>query len=304
MQGSFCFFSMALENVGFYFFPKFWVCSLDEQFLYDVVFNKSLIAYYCGFDITKKLPSYWTFGRFIQNLDNKVLKPIMENSVLELHKMGYLDTDFIGLDATPVMASTKQNNPKCFSKNKFSDSKHPKSDKDCALGVHTATNQVNEKKFAYYWGYKNHVLVDCITGLPIYELTTGADVSDSTVTLDVLIQTNEFLSIEECSFLADKGYDVKAIYNAIKDLYRGDCYIPINRRNTKDPKKLPVGNLICDAGLAMHRDGKFSDNGRTRQKFCCPFKLSKVSSCPCDHNNWHNGKKCRGCTKYVTIPDD
>lgn len=54
----------------------------------------------------------------------------------------------------------------------------------------------------------------------------------------------------------------------------------------------------------MHKDGTFSHKGRTRQKYCCPFKRSKSASCPCNHKNWNNGKKCRGCTKYVTIPDD
>ncbi len=54
----------------------------------------------------------------------------------------------------------------------------------------------------------------------------------------------------------------------------------------------------------MHKDGKFSDRGRTRQKYCCPFKRSTCGECPCNHKNWNNGKKNRGCTKYVTLPDD
>ena len=54
----------------------------------------------------------------------------------------------------------------------------------------------------------------------------------------------------------------------------------------------------------MHKDGKFSENGRTRQKYSCPFKRSKGGCCPCNHKCWNNGKKNRGCTKYVTIPDD
>ena len=49
---------------------------------------------------------------------------------------------------------------------------------------------------------------------------------------------------------------------------------------------------------------KCRDNGRTRQKYCCPFKNSKTSCCPCNHKCWNNGKKNRGCTKYVTVPDD
>ena len=138
----------------------------------------------------------------------------------------------------------------------------PKSDKDCRLGVQTASNQHNEKNYEFYWGYKNHILVDCISGLPVCELTTGANVSDSSVTLEILKRANSYLPMSECLFLADKAYDVKAIYNTVHDTYNGDCFIALNKRNTKSPKKLPSGNIICEAGLAMHKDGKFSDSGR------------------------------------------
>lgn len=272
--------------------------------LIDYLNNNLIIAHYCGFNIMKPLPSHRTVDRFILELNNDLLKKLMKSQVLKLSKMGIIDTSFIVLDSTPVSANTRQNNPKSFAKNKFSKDNQPRSDKDCGLGVHTASNQHNERNFEYYWGYKNHILVDCITGLPIYELTTSDNVSDSTAALDILSQTNSFLSVDECTFLADKGYDVKAIYNTVKELYHGEYVIPLNKRNTKDPKKLASGHPICEAGLAMHKNGKLSDNGRTRQKYCCPLKNSKCASCPCDHKNWNNGKKHRGCTKYVTISDD
>ena len=172
---------------------------------------------------------------------------------------------------------------------------------DCGLDVHTASNQHNERNFEYYWGYKNHILVDCITGLPIYEQTITANISDSTVALDILENTNEFISVKECTFIADKGYDVKAIYNTVKDIYSGDCVIPLNKRNSKKTKFVNE-HPICEAGLMMHKDGKFSDNGRTRQKYSCPYKLSKTQECPCNHKNRNNGKKYRCCTKYITLP--
>lgn len=271
--------------------------------LVDYLQNNLLIAYYCGFDIRKPLPSYWTFDRFITNTDNLLLKNLMQTQVLKLSDMGILDTSFIALDSTPINANTKLNNPKSFAKNKFSKDNQPKSDSDCGLGVHTASNQHNERNFEYYWGYKNHILVDCITGLPIYELTTTADISDSTVALDILENTNEFISVKECTFIADKGYDVKAIYNTVKNVYSGDCVIPLNKRNSKKTQ-LVNEHPICEAGLMMNKDGKTYDNGRTRQKYSCPFKLSRTQECPCNHKNWNNGKKCRGCTKYITLPDD
>ena len=272
--------------------------------LVDYLNNNFLIAHYCGFDISLPLPSYWTFDRFLKDFDHSILSYIMQSQVLSLAADGIIDTSFIGLDSTSVSANTSQNNPKSFLSNKFQPDNQPKADQDCKLGVHTASNQTNEKKYEFYWGYKNHVLVDCISGLPIYEMTTTAEVADSTVALDILAGTHAFLPVTECTFLADKGYDVKKIYNQVKELYDGECIIPINKRNTKNPKLLPQGNPICEAGLAMWKDGKFSDRNRTRQKFCCPLKSSKDADCPCHHKNFYNGKKHRGCTRYITIPDD
>lgn len=66
--------------------------------------------------------------------------------------------------------------------------------------------------------YKNHVLVDCTSDLPVYKMTTTAEVHDSTVTLAILANTHLFLSITEYTFLADKAYDVKNIYKQVKSL--------------------------------------------------------------------------------------
>lgn len=272
--------------------------------LADYLDNNRLIAHYCGFDITKPLPSYWTYDRFLKKLDNGELKEIMAKQVKKLYRLGIVDASFIGLDSTPVAANTKQNNPKSFGKDKFNPENHPKADPDCALGVHSASNQHDERQYEFYWGYKNHVLVDCISGLPLYELTTPANTADSTVVQEILAAANAVLPLRECTFLGDKGYDAKAVYNLVKDVYEGEAVIPLNERNTKDPDKLPSGRLICPAGLAMYKDGKTFDKGRVRQKFCCPFRHSKTDCCPCNHKNWNNGKKYRGCTKYKTIPSD
>lgn len=272
--------------------------------LMDYLDNNRLIAHYCGFNIMEPLPSYWTYDRCLRQLNNGALKSIMANLVRKLYELGVVDASFVGLDSTPVMANTKQNNPKSFTKSKFSKENHPKSDPDCALGVHSASNQHNERRYEFYWGYKSHVLVDCISGLPLYELTTQTNIMDSTVAVDILAAANQIPPLQGCSFLADKGYDVKNIYNTVKSVYEGEAFIPLKKRNSKS-KALPAGNLICDAGLAMHKNGKTTDGrGGIRQKFCCPFRQSKTGVCPCNHKNWNNGKKNQGCTKYKTIPTD
>lgn len=102
--------------------------------LLDYLNNNLLIAHYCGFNIMQPLPSYWTFDRFIRELDNEYLKKVMQRLVIQAAELGIIDTSFIALDSTPVSANTCQNNPKSFAKNKFSKDNQPQSDKDCRLG--------------------------------------------------------------------------------------------------------------------------------------------------------------------------
>ncbi len=173
--------------------------------LHDYLSNNLIIAHYCGFDISRDLPSYAKFTGFIREFDKDMLQTVMQSRVLKAAGLSLIDSSFIALDATPVKANVSNNNPKSFKKDKFSKASPPKTDKDCRLGVQTASNQHNEKKYEFYWGYKNHILVDCISGLPVCELTTGANVSDSSVTLEILKRANSFLPLTECSFLADKA---------------------------------------------------------------------------------------------------
>ena len=135
-------------------------------------------------------------------------------------------------------------------------------------------------------------------------VTTPGNIADSSVAAEILAAADQTVSLKECTFLADKGYDVKSIYNTVKTVYEGEAFIPLNPRGTRALKTLPAGNPVCEAGFAMHKDGKTTDNGRTRQKYCCSFRQSKASVCPCNHKNWNNGRKNRGCTKYKTVPDD
>lgn len=55
-------------------------------------------------------------------------------------------------------------------------------------------------------------------------------------------------------------------------------YVPSLLTNVIPKIRRSLGHTICEAGLAMHKDGKLSDNGRTRQKYCCPFRRSKTAS--------------------------
>lgn len=127
--------------------------------LVDYLNNNLLIAHYCGFDISAPLPSYWTFDRFLKQLDNDVLSSIMKSQVLYLSKQKVLLIHLLLVwTLLRLLQTLHRIILNLFLSNKFKPDNQPKADTDCKLGVHTASNQTNEKKYEFYWGYKNHVL--------------------------------------------------------------------------------------------------------------------------------------------------
>lgn len=273
--------------------------------LHDFLNSNLKIAQLCGFDITKKLPSYSVFQRHIHDIENIDLKKIMKSQVATLTNLGAINNSILSVDSTPIKANTKYNNPKCFSKNKFSKDNHPKADKDCKLGVHTANNEDTDKNYAFYWGYKNLVMCDAKSGLPIYELTLTGEQSDVSNLINFLDKIDNWFSLKNSKILADKGFDSKANYNHIKDVLHAKAFIAKNKRNTKILKTLSSGNPLCEAGLAMHKDGKQYLKGSIKQKYCCPFRTSTDDfKCPCNHQKYNNGHKNRGCIKYKSIGTD
>lgn len=274
--------------------------------LQEYLFNNQIIAHTCGFDIMKKLPSYWTLRRFIKNTAHKWFSAVMLSQVKALVSLGFIDGSFISLDSTSIEANTAKNNSKSFDKSRFDKSILPKSDKDCKLGVRTASNAYNEKNYEFYWGYKNHILVDAISGLPIAEVTTTANITDGVMAIPLLKATHSWLDLDETYFIADKGYDIKDIYNFVRDTLHGHCFIPLNQRRTKKNRKtLACGNPICEAGFAMQKDGRQYLKGSIKQKYRCPFNSSKDdSACTCNHPKYFNGANRRGCIKYISTGTD
>ena len=273
--------------------------------LVDFLHSNLKIAQLCGFDIMTQLPSYSVFERFIKDFDNNILKNLMKNQVQKLIGMDVITGEVLSVDSTPIKANTKFNNEKCFSKKKFCKNNPPKSDHDCKLGVHTANNEDTDKNYTFYWGYKNLIMCDTKSGLPIYEVTLTGDKADVSNLNDFLDKINTWFPLENTKIVADKGFDSRNNYNHIKDAFHAQAFIAKNKRNSKTNNNILAGNPICEAGLAMHKDGKQYLKGYIKQKFCCPFRTSKDDSkCPCNNPKYNNGHKNRGCIKYISIGTD
>jgi hypothetical protein len=272
--------------------------------LWDFLNNNRIIVYLCGFGFN--LPSYSVFQRFIKNLDTEILEQVMQEQVLRCAEAGLISAKTLAQDSTPIYANVSNNNPKNFMQSKFSKDNPPSADKDCKLGFRSNSNAIGEVKGEFYWGYKEHILIDVNSGLPICSLTTGANTHDSTVVLDMLAKTHKFLPLNRIKFLADKGYDTKQIYDKISELYNGKCFIPLNRRGSKSRNVGEDGYIVCEAGLVMHKDGIFTrPHGDKHQKFCCPVKGSRTKVCPCNHEKWGKcEKRNRGCVRYIPYSDN
>jgi len=275
-----------------------WITQLIEY-----LDNNLVIAYLCGFDPVKNLPSYSVFDRFIQSFSHELLDDLMASQVQKLSHFGIISSSFIGIDSMPIFANTKLNNPNSFHFDKKGDLKCPKSDLDCKLGAHASSNAIGKNKVYYYHGYKEHVAVDCISGLPLASLTTSADVADCSVAMELVKKTNGVIPLYGGALLGDKGYDAKYIYDSLVQDFALTPYIPLNKRNTKKTTFFD-GRLICKAGMPMNKAGKSHDNNRIRQRFYCSLRFSKDKDCPCKHEKFYNGKTRRGCEQWVTIPND
>ena len=66
--------------------------------LMDYLDNNRLIAHYCGFDIMKPLPSYWTYDRFLRQWTT--VRSIMAKLVRQLYELGVVDAPSLPTRAT------------------------------------------------------------------------------------------------------------------------------------------------------------------------------------------------------------
>lgn len=74
--------------------------------------------------------------------------------------------------------------------------------------------------------------MDCISSLPIWELTMPTNIPDSAVTERILAEANWIIPVSGYTFIADKAYDVIAIYNYVRNVYQGDVVISLTSRNS------------------------------------------------------------------------
>ncbi|MHA2055667.1 MAG: transposase [Candidatus Hodarchaeales archaeon] len=267
-------------------------------------------AHRCGFDISKPIPTVERFSAFLRETDNKNLQKIRIDLVHELINLKIISAKYLSIDSCAILAKVKENNLKTNVKDRFNKHRICKGDSVAKLGV-MVTFSKSIKEISYFWGYRDHVVIDAQAELPVWNITKPANVQDSVMFIPIfdLIQKEFHFTIS--AVLADGIYDTAAILKHVINTLKAKPRIAQNPRNTKghpERKLSKNGNPICDASLEMLHRGTFYDKeqDRWRRKWVCPLHHSKKYQyqfilCPVFHPKYFNQK---GCYAYIRIDKD
>lgn len=259
------------------------------------------IALKCGLD-PSCVPPVERFSCLLRGTDNAILQKVRSSLVKELISIGEISGKTLSIDSYPIPANVKENNLKTNVKNRFDKKRIPKADSDCRLGV-IVEFRTSTKEVSYFWGYRNHVITDMPSELPVLELTKPANVADPKLFIPLFKQAQDDFSLAPEVVLGDSIYDSEEILSFVIDQLKAKPRIARNYRwELHRPVKLSAcGKPVCIAGFEMIYWGKFKDRGKIRKKFCCPVTHSKKfakehPSCPWNHPAFIRGK---GCYTYL-----
>ena len=266
----------------------------------DYLENNIAIALVCGFE-GGRIPGKDVFYDFLRDTSKDQFDSVLAANTFKMQTLGLVDFENLLVDATPIFANSKLNNPKSFAKNRFAKDNTPAADSNARLGVHTASNDSNNKNYAFFWGYKDHLLLDAKYGLPILNLTMGANTADVKAGEDLVKKAAQLFSLygKVKNLIGDKAYDSNVFYEAVNNHLGAKVIAPlkVNAKTALFDGHIPV----CHAGLTMHRDGHIYRPSGVRFKFSCPYKNVKSKSCPCNHPNFQKSTKNKGCIKWMCI---
>lgn len=260
--------------------------------------NNPSIAEPLGFDPLKKPPSDERFSDFLRSNPNGYFQGIRESLVHELINEGVISGNGIALDSCPIEAPVKENNLKTSMNNRYDKYHLPSGDRVARLGVCVHFPRPFQKKIHYFWGYRNHILNDLDSELPLAEITLQANKDEKRVGLSLLEKLCQDFSLPVKAVAADANFDVEEILKYIIEEMKAEAMIPRNPRNTHHTAyTLTKDGVYCQAALPMYRKGKMTTKGITYLQYSCPLHWRKEFQgqyllCPAGHPKFLQQKGC------------
>lgn len=262
------------------------------------------LAQACGFN---SFPTKERFSHFLKYASQEFFQNIRENLIKELLRIGAIKAKYLSTDSCPVKSPVRENNLKTNVKDRFAKNKIPKTDKDARLGAYVV--YPSDRKVQFFWGYRNHIVNDAVSELPLAEVTKPANVHEATLAVPQLKYLKKVFKLLPEAVIADSGFDSASIIDYVAKDLKAKPVIARNPRGAKNPKvKLSrKGVPICLSGFEMVTHGKYYDKeqNRMRHKFVCPIKTRKKFArkvgwfCPWNHPNFYSNRF--GCVTNIRL---
>jgi len=272
-------------------------------YLADLTFelnNNPSVSKALGFNPMAPAPSTERFSSFLHDTEHYELDFVHKQLVQELIKAGVISGSSIAIDSCPIVVPLKENNLKTSMADRFDKTKIPAGDPDARLGVLIHFPAPFKKEARYFWGYRNHVINDIATELPIWEITKPANIHDIKVAKELIQGAASFLNLNIEVVTGDASYDSEDLLKFIINDLKALAVIPHYLRN-EQPKSHQIkgDKVICKAGLTMYRKGKMrpKKTGILYCQYTCPIIYdNKIRHqhimCPIFHQKFINGKGC------------
>jgi hypothetical protein len=229
---------------------------------------------------------------FLIDTPNNFFKLTFETLVNELISLNEISTEYLSTDSCPIFSPIKENNLNTNVSYRFDKSKIAKGDPDATLSAYTIFP--DKKKVSFFWGYRNHVVNDAVSELPVAEITKPNNMHDSTIFIPLFTYAKLTFKLNTKAVIADSAYDSYNNLNFVITDLKAKPVIAKNRRAGKkhDFKLSKAGEPICIAGFPMYSHGNFFDkaHNRWRHKFICPIKGSKKFAKEHPYCTWNHPK--------------
>ena len=260
--------------------------------------NNPSIAEPLGLDPLKAPPSDERFSEFLRTYPNGYFQSVRKALLHRLIAEGVITGTGIALDSCPIEAAVRENNLKTSTNNRYDKHQLLRGDTDARLGITIHFPNPFQKKIHYFWGYRNHIINDLDSELPIAEMTVQAHKDEKKVGLSLLKQLHQDLSLPVKVVAGDANFDAEEILTYIIEEMKAEAMIPRNPRNTQNtPYTMKQGTVYCQADLPMNRKGKMTVKGITYLQYRCPLHWSKdvighYLLCPAGHPKFFTQKGC------------
>ena len=260
--------------------------------------NNPAMAKTLGFDPLTKPPPKERFSHFLRTTPNEEFQVQRLLLVHQLIEEKVIRGKSIALDSCPIKANVKENNLKTSVKARFDKTHTPPGDPDAKMGVLIQYPRSFKRKIDYFWGYRNHIITDTTTELPIHEQTFPADKDEQKVAVPLLKELALYFDLCIKNVIGDANYDTEEILSYIFHEMRAAPVIPRNPRSKQHEHfKIKKNTILCPADLEMHRKGKMTVKGITYLQYNCPLHWGKKYRgqyllCPAGHPKYFNQKGC------------